>query len=84
MTSRLEVRLDEVRRRKLEELAHERDASITRVVQELIDRAYEEDVIRKRRKDAAERLAGLEVGKPMSPDELSRLLDEAHRPGDLS
>lgn len=84
MASRLEVRLDEARRRKLVELAHEKNVSITRVVQELIDRAYEEDVVRKRREHAAERLAGLEVGKPMSPDELSRLLDEAHRPDGLS
>lgn len=42
MTDRVELRLDPDRRQKLGELAAARGVSVSRLVRELIDRAYEE------------------------------------------
>ena len=80
--ARLDVRLDAERRRRLEEVVAERSVPISEVVRCLIDDAYE-DVMRKRRMSAVERLVGLEVEHPPDPATLSRELEEAHEPGGL-
>ena len=41
-TERLDVRLDQERRRKLQQLAAEQGAHVSVIVRGLIDRAYEE------------------------------------------
>ena len=63
MTNRSDVRLDAERRRRLEELAEENGVAISEVVRRLIDCAYE-DTLRARRKQAVERLIGLNVEDP--------------------
>ena len=82
MTNRLDVRLDAEQRRRLEEVAQERGMPISEVVRRLIDGAYE-DILRTRRKQAVERLIGLNVEDPPDPDTLSRELEVAHEPGGL-
>ena len=82
MTNRLDVRLDSEHRRRLEQLAQERGVAISEVVRRLIDGAYE-DVLRARRKQAVERLIGLNVEDSPDPDTLSRELEAAHEPGGL-
>ena len=79
---RLEVRLDDERRRRLEQLAVARGIPISEVVRRLIDDAYEE-AMRKRRHDAVARQVRLEVEDPPDPATLSRELEEAHEPGGL-
>jgi len=79
---RLEVRLDDERRRRLEQLVAERSVPISEVVRGLIDDAYEE-AMQKRRHDAVARLVRLEVEDPPDPATLSRELEEAHEPGGL-
>lgn len=79
---RLDVRLDDEQRRRLEELAEAREAPISYVVRRLIDDAYEE-VVRERRRQAVERLIKLEVEDPPDPATLSRELEAAHDPGGL-
>lgn len=80
--ARLDVRLDEERRRRLEELVEERGVPISAVVRRLIDDAYE-DIVRARRKQAVERLIASNVEDPPDPDTLSRELEAAHEPGGL-
>ena len=80
--ARLDVRLDAERRRRLEELVEERGVPISEVVRCLIDDAYE-DVQRTHRREAIERLIGLNVEVPPDPDTLSRELEAAHDPGGL-
>ena len=82
MTNRLDVRLNSEQRRRLEELAQENGVPISEVVRRLIDGAYE-DVVRARRKQAIERLIGLNVEDPPDPANLSRELEAAHDPGGL-
>ena len=80
---RLEVRLDEERRRRLEELGEQRGVAISEIVRGLIDEAYE-GVLRERRRRAAARLIGLELEDPPDAATLSRELEAAHEPGGLS
>ena len=82
MAKRLDVRLDVEHRRRLEELAGESGVPISEVVRSLIDCAYE-DIVRARRKQAIERLIGMNVEDPPDPDTLSRKLEVAHEPGGL-
>ena len=82
MTNRLDVRLDSEHRRRLEELAEENGVPISEIVRRLIDGAYE-DTLRARRKQAIERLIGLNVEDPPDPETLSRELEAAHEPGGL-
>jgi hypothetical protein len=74
---RLDVRLDEEHRRKLNQLAAARGVPVSRVVRELIDRAHE-DVQRLTRLRAAEELCRLEVSDVPDPGHLSQLLNDAH------
>ena len=82
MTNRLDVRLDLKHRRRLKELAQEDGIPISEVVRRLIDGAYE-NIMRARRKQAIERLIGLNVEDPPDPETLSRELEAAHEPGGL-
>lgn len=79
MVGRLDVRLDEEHRRRLDELVAERGEPISRVVRSLIDAAYE-DAVRERRERALARLRQLEVEDPPDPATLSRQLEAAHDP----
>ena len=78
--ARLDVRLDSERRRRLEQLVEERGLPISEVVRCLIDDAYE-GILRERRRQAVERLIGLEVEDPPDAATLSRELEAAHDPG---
>ena len=80
--ARLDVRLDSEQRRRLEELVEERGVPISEVVRCLIDDAYE-GIVRERRRQAVERLVGLEVEDPPDAATLSRELETAHDPGRL-
>ena len=80
--ARLDVRLDVERRRRLDELVEYRGEPISQIVRRLIDDAYE-DIIQKRRRQAAERLTRLEVEDPPDTETLSRELEAAHDPGGL-
>ena len=79
---RLDVRLDDERRRRLDELVEARGAPISDVVRKLIDDAYE-GIMLERRRAAVERMAALEIDVPLDPDTLSRELEAAHEPGGL-
>ena len=80
--ARLDVRLDAVRRRRLEELVEESGTPISEVVRRLIDDAYE-SVALERRRQAVGRLIRLEVEDPPDAATLSRELEAAHEPGGL-
>ena len=82
MATRLEVRLDAERRRRLEELAKEKGEPISEVVRCLIDDAYG-GVMQERRRLAVQRLVELEIEDPPDAATLSRELEAAHEPGGL-
>ena len=82
MTNRLEVRLDAEHRQRLEELARENGGPISEVIRRLIDMAYA-DMLHTRRKQAVEKLVGLNLEEPPSPETLARELEGAHEPGGL-
>lgn len=82
MASRLEVRLDDERKQRLQELGEAEGVPISEVVRRLIDDAWEE-VMRARRIAAVERLIALNVEDVPDPDTLSRELGERYEPGDL-
>ena len=79
---RLDVRLDDERRRRLDELVEKRGVPISEVVRCLIDDAYE-DVMRERRRQAVERLVSLEVEDPPDAATIARELESAHEPGGI-
>ena len=83
MASRLEVRLDDERKQRLEQLGEAEGVPISEVVRRLIDDAWEE-VMRARRIAAVERMAQLEIEDVPDPDTLSRELEETYEPGGLS
>ena len=82
-TERLDVRLDRERRRRLSALATARGGSVSEVVREMIDQAYEE-ALRADRVRAARELAQLAVEDVPDPETLRRQLegtyDSAHLP----
>ncbi|HEU0074148.1 MAG TPA: hypothetical protein VFS30_09060 [Dehalococcoidia bacterium] len=82
VTERLDVRLDPERRRKLEELAEHRQASVSDTVRELIDQAYEDEA-REHRLKLVREIAGLNIEDVPDPEELSRQLAQTHDLGDL-
>lgn len=81
-TERLDVRLDQERRRKLRELAAEQGALVSDVVRRLIDRAYE-DTLTARRTRAAREMAQMEIEYVPDPELLSRQLEATYEPGGL-
>ncbi len=76
-TSRLEVRLDRERRRKLTEIAAARGAPVSQVIREMIDQAYEE-ARRADRLRAAQELAQLEVEDVPDQATLNRQLESTY------
>ena len=81
-TERLDMRLDQERRRKLRELATEQGTPVSEMVRRLIDRAYEE-TLAARRKRAAHELSRLEVEEVPDPATLHRQLEATHEPSGL-
>jgi hypothetical protein len=81
-TERLDVRLDRERQRKLRELAAEQGTPVSEMVRRLIDKAYEETLLVRRRR-AAQELGQLEIEDVPEPEMLSRQLENAHEPGGL-
>ena len=79
---RLNVRLDDEQRRRLDMVVETRGAPISEVAPGLIDDAYEE-VMLERRRAAARRLAAMEIEDVPDPETLSRELEAAHEPGGL-
>lgn len=79
---RLDVRLDQERRRKLWELAAEHGTPVSEVVRRLIDMAYEETLVTRRRR-AAHALGLLEIEDVPDPAILHRQLEATHEPGGL-
>lgn len=82
MTERLEVRLGEERRRKLEQIAASRGLAVSAVVRQLIDQAYE-DIGRAERLRLVRELAALEIEDVPDPETLNRQLDSAYDIPDL-
>ena len=80
--ARLGVRLDDEQRRRLEKIVGERGESISEEVRGLIDDAYEE-VMLERRRAALKRMVALEIEDVPDPETLSRELEAAHEPGGL-
>jgi hypothetical protein len=77
---RLEVRLDPDRRRKIAELARTYQVGVSEMVRKMIDDAYE-DVLLERRRAAVQKIFGASelATEPMpDPDELARQLDETY------
>ena len=81
-TERLDVRLDHERRRRLSALATARGASVSEVVREMIDQAYEEG-LRAERLRAARELARLAVEDVPDPETLSRQLEGTYESAHL-
>jgi hypothetical protein len=79
---RVEVRLDGATRRKLDEVASARGASVSEVVRALIERSYEEELVRSR-VGAAEELGRMELEDVPEMEVLRRQLEGAHEPRDL-
>lgn len=79
---RLDIRLDHDCRARLDAVVQDTGLSASEIIRSLIDRAYE-DVLRKERQNAFERLISLNIETPPDPAELSRELEEAHAPGQI-
>ena len=79
---RLSIRLDPRHRQRLEEIAAEKNETISDAVRRLIDDAYQRTV-QERRIRAAERLVSLEVEDVPDPAQLCRELNAAHEPGGI-
>jgi negative regulator of replication initiation len=78
--SRLDIRIDTERKRKLAEIAAEMGTSVSDVVRRLVDTAHAQVMARKRR-EAAQRLGSMATHDPGDPEELSWELDGAHDSG---
>ena len=76
----MDVRLKGKLRRLPEELVREKNVPVSDVERGMID-AAPEDILRMRRKQAVERLIGLNLEDPPDPETISRELEAAHKPG---
>lgn len=74
MVSRVEVRLDEEQRQRLDDLAEERDASLSEVLRALIDDAWEAIMV-ERRLQLVREIASYEMEVPDDPQDLFRELE---------
>ena len=79
---RLDIRLDHDCRVRLDAVVEDSGLSASEIIRNMIDQAYE-DVLKKERQNAFERLISLNIETPPDPAELSRELEDAHSPGDL-
>lgn len=82
-TERLEVRLDEERRRKLAEVAARHGTPVSEAVRSMIDDAYEV-LLRERRMLAARALGAMAIEDTPDAATVSRELGRAHEPAGLS
>lgn len=78
-TGRLDVRLDEERRRKLRELAAEQHTPVSETIRRLIDTAYDDSMEGRRRRAVLE-LGQLELEDVPDPATLNLQLEAAHEP----
>ncbi|MGH2353101.1 MAG: CopG family transcriptional regulator [Chloroflexota bacterium] len=76
-SQRLEVRLDAAYRRKLDDLAAARGTSVSQIVREMIDAAYQE-ADREQRLRAAIELGQMEIEDVPDPETLSKQLNATH------
>lgn len=74
MVSRVEFRLDEEHRQRLDDIAEERDASISEVLRGLIDEAWEALMV-ERRLQLVREIASFEMEVPDDPQDLFRELE---------
>ena len=74
VTERIEVRLDPDHRHKLAELVSVRQSSVSGLVREWIDEAYDEQ-LRSKRKGLADRIAAHEIEEVPDPKTLKRQID---------
>jgi metal-responsive CopG/Arc/MetJ family transcriptional regulator len=79
---RLDIRLDHDCRARLDAVVQESGLSASEIIRNLINQAFE-DVIKKERQNAFQRLISLNIETPPDPAELSRELEEAHAPGHI-
>lgn len=79
---RLDIRLDTECKARLDPVVKGSGLSASEIIRNMIDQAYE-DLLRKERQSAFERLISLQVETPPDSAELSRELEEAPAPGDL-
>ncbi len=79
MSHRLEIRLNDQYRRKLEAVLAARRAPAAAVLREMIDRMYE-DICREERQRAALELGQLAVEDVPDPETLCRQLDRTYEP----
>ena len=82
MVSRLEVRLDDEQRQRLEEVAAEQDASISEVVRRLIDDAWE-GIMLERRRQLVREIASFQGEVPDDPQDLFRELESRYESDSL-
>lgn len=74
MVSRVEFRLDEEHRQRLDDIAEERDASISDVLRGLIDEAWEALMV-ERRLQLVREIASFHAEVPDDPQDLFRELE---------
>ena len=77
VSERLEIRLDLKHKKELQELAGLRGRTVSDVIRELIDQAYE-DAGRVRRLRLVEELGRMQIGNNPDPETLSRELEAAY------
>lgn len=82
VSERLEVRLDPEHRRKLSEVAAQRNLPIAETIRQMIDRSYGE-LDRDRRRAAVRRIGRLGVEDVPDPETLSKQLAETYAGPDL-
>ena len=76
----MDLRLNDKQRRRRKEWAQGKEVAFSDVGRGMID-AAPEDILRMRRKQAVERLIGLNLEDPPEPETISRELEAAHKPG---
>jgi hypothetical protein len=81
-TERLEIRLDQERRRKLQVIAEAHDAPISETVRRMIDQVYD-DILNERRQRAAEELGRLQIEDVPDPETLNRQSESTYGVDDL-
>jgi len=77
LTKRVEVRLDERAAQALDDLAAEKQTSVSEVMREALWRLHE-DYRRERRRLAVERMAAMEIEEMPDPEELARQMNATY------
>jgi hypothetical protein len=76
-SERLQILISKEQRRRLEAEAKRRKSSVASVIRDAVD-AELAPVGREQRLEALDTIARMNAGPPMEPDELRRLIDDAH------